>query len=135
MPPAARRKCLRRRNGGSKKDAQTNICPQMNGSHVKLKITLLLFKDGMIVDRMIGPQSIADLENTLGKAASQDASRPLPRSELAAGGGTPQWPRPESDSHQPVLSASRGHFGRLIFLKNLDLPTKNGYEVDRDLSV
>ena len=60
-------------NGDVVKVAKVNVdeCQQLAiGFGIQSIPTLLLFKDGMIVDRMIGLQSMADLENTLGKAAA-----------------------------------------------------------------
>lgn len=60
-------------NDGFVRVAKVNVdeCQQLAiGFGIQSIPTLLLFKDGIIIDRMIGLQSIADLENTLGRAAA-----------------------------------------------------------------
>lgn len=62
-----------RQNGGSVQVAKVNVdeCPHLAvGYGIQSIPTLLLFKDGVIVDRLIGLHSLADLEETLTRVAA-----------------------------------------------------------------
>jgi thioredoxin 1 len=59
--------------GGTVKVGKVNVDESQQlavGYGIQSIPTLLLFKDGVIIDRMIGLQSLADLENAVTQAAA-----------------------------------------------------------------